>query len=278
MGDERSTSSARVVQTIAPAMAGIGLSIGLLLWLAQPSAAIVGGGFWPSRDVLEQLVLVGLPGRECSGTLIARDLALTAAHCTRAAGEYHVKRLDPNHRSFIDYPADQIERHPRFNVDEEKPNRSFDIALVHLREAVPEPFVSVFVASRTTIRTGDELAIAGFGISTLKEGKPQRSIRMAKLYVGGALWTPYGRPVQQYFSLYDPGADPTTGGVGTCGGDSGGPVFYITGVSYLLVGVIVAGRGATGTTKCGGESYAVAIAPHLAWLNETAHKLGSALP
>ena len=53
-----------------------------LVTLAHPALAMVGGGGAPSPVVANAVVtIVGSRGSSCTGTLIARDIILTAAHC-----------------------------------------------------------------------------------------------------------------------------------------------------------------------------------------------------
>ena len=205
----------------------------------SPALAIVGGRFPPYPSVRDQIVIVSSPGGRCSGTLIARDLVLTAAHCTRADGEYRVRHPNSNH-GYNFYPVDRSERHPRYNATAARPGHAFDIALLHLAEAFPEPFAPRLVLGRPIVRTGDELAIAGFGISSFRWGEPQQELRMARLIVNyGSSWPEIGqsrREVPSYFGrfilLHDPGAREGEGGISACNGDSGGPAFYVHGDSF----------------------------------------------
>jgi len=58
------------------------VAAGAALTLMQPSFAMVGGGSTPSPAVASAVVtIVGSHGNSCTGTLIARDVVLTAAHC-----------------------------------------------------------------------------------------------------------------------------------------------------------------------------------------------------
>ena len=82
------------------------------LMLCAPAAALTGNAppatGWPARPIV---MIVDTRGDLCSGTALARDLVLTAAHCVTAPVAYQV-------RIFQTAPSIKVRliaRHPTFN-------------------------------------------------------------------------------------------------------------------------------------------------------------------
>ena len=62
-----------------------------VLLFATPVHAIVGGAAPAAEDIGRSVVtIVGSRGNFCSGTLIAPDLVLSAAHCVRPGAIYKI--------------------------------------------------------------------------------------------------------------------------------------------------------------------------------------------
>ena len=59
--------------------------------LTRPAAAIVGDGGSPAENISRAVVtIIGSRGSFCTGSLIAQDLVLTAAHCVLPGADYKV--------------------------------------------------------------------------------------------------------------------------------------------------------------------------------------------
>src|SRR5262249_50142041 len=59
--------------------------------LCLPAAAMVGGATTAHDGVARSVVMVlGSRGNVCTGTALARDLVLTAAHCVTSAPEHRI--------------------------------------------------------------------------------------------------------------------------------------------------------------------------------------------
>src|SRR5687768_1160634 len=92
------------------------LTAALSLALAAPAHAIVGGGV-PSADGVGRNVvtIVGSRGNFCSGTMIAPNIALTAAHCVQGGATYKIVEYDAQRTPQLRDVA-QVATHPQFNL------------------------------------------------------------------------------------------------------------------------------------------------------------------
>src|SRR5882672_1718950 len=86
------------------------------LLLAVPAGAIVGGAE-PASEVLARhvVMVVGARGSACTGTAIARDLVLTAAHCLMSGARHTVVAADAARRPRMTR-VENFERHPEFDL------------------------------------------------------------------------------------------------------------------------------------------------------------------
>src|SRR3954454_5829496 len=90
------------------------LALGLTL-LTHPASAIVGGGSAPAENISRAIVtIIGSRGSFCSGSLIAQDLVLTAAHCVLPGAEYKVILPGETPPRLLDIR--RTASHPQFNV------------------------------------------------------------------------------------------------------------------------------------------------------------------
>ena len=100
--------------------------------VCTPAAAMVGGAA-PAGDFARAAVMiVGSRGNFCTGTLIARDLVLTAAHCVPPGADTSSCNLTRNsNRACATSP--RIERHPQFSQQAFDNHRATaDVALIKL--------------------------------------------------------------------------------------------------------------------------------------------------
>src|SRR5437879_932381 len=126
------------------------LALAALLAATAPAFAIKGGA--TSHDpigVRQSVVQIkGPSGTQCTGTVIARRLVLTAAHCFLAGrGEYKVRALNPKFR-FRFAMATQVAVHPDFDVRALGTGAALnDIALFRFDRDFPTWLVPVALAS-----------------------------------------------------------------------------------------------------------------------------------
>ena len=130
-----------------------------------PAFAVINGEVSRDPDGLRASVvrIESTQGEICSGTLIARDLVLTAAHCVMHQAGYSVVAVD---RAFRQRRINAIAAamHPDFvpgTTPEDQPG--IDLALIKLAEPLGADFQPLDPRGGA-INTGDAVDIAGFGV------------------------------------------------------------------------------------------------------------------
>src|SRR5262245_64187921 len=110
-----------------------------LLALSASAAAMVGGAREiPDAKAQPEVMFVGSRGNFCTGTAIARDLVLTAAHCVLAGADYKLVELGPDKTKPVLKDTAAIARHPQFNLKTMLAHRATaDVALIKLAAPLP---------------------------------------------------------------------------------------------------------------------------------------------
>ena len=242
-----------------------------LLMLCCPAAAMVGGA--PAADgVRHTIMIMGSRGTFCTGTAIARDLVLTAAHCVPPGASYKFVDIDAARQAQLRDVA-KITSHPQFSMSAFQGTRATpDLALLKLAQPLPANIVPApLVGSRGPITGGEAFVVMGYGVASPGDNKSGGALRRATLVATGQLGNLQTRLVA-----------PTTlgkrAGLGACVGDSGGPVFQESSGRLLLIGVISWTTAPNLDDGCGGTTGATPLELYRGWILDTAKKLGSPLP
>jgi secreted trypsin-like serine protease len=239
--------------------------------IAHPASAIVGGGGLPAENIARAVVtIIGSRGSFCTGSLIAQDLVLTAAHCVLPGADYKV--IIPNETPPRLLDVKRVASHPQFNVASILAHRaSADVALLQLAAPLPASKAPAPLgAPLIPIANGARLTVAGVGVTRRGDGKSGGTIRAADLSVTG-------KPGTLQIRLADPLTSNIRDGLGACTGDSGAPVFEMQGGRAVIVGLVSWSTGANNTDGCGGLTGVTPLTLYREWILRTARAWGAGL-
>ncbi len=239
--------------------------------LTHPACALVGGGGGPAENISRAVVtIIGSRGSFCTGSLIAQDLVLTAAHCVLPGADYKVIIPGETPPRLLDIR--RIASHPQFNVQAILAHRaSADVALLQLTAPLPPGKAPAPLGSPVIpIAVGARLTIAGVGVTRRGDGKSGGTIRAADLSVTG-------KPGTLQIRLADPLTNNTRDGLGACTGDSGAPAFEMQGGRAVITGVVSWSTGPNNTDGCGGLTGVTPLTLYREWILRTAKAWGAAL-
>jgi hypothetical protein len=243
-----------------------------LLLASLPAAAMVGGAPAAAPTIARHVVLiVGSRGTFCTGVAIARDLVLTAAHCTLPGAEYKLMEFDAAHQPVLKDVGD-IARHPQFDLKTLLAHRATaDVSLLRLVAPLATAFVPApLAAPAKPVAPGDGFMVAGYGVAVRGDGKSSGTLRAAALVATG-------HPGTLQIRLVDAATNDERAGLGACTGDSGAPVFWRDGERLAVAGVVSWSTGPKASDGCGGLTGVTPLARYRDWIIETAHRMGAAL-
>jgi len=236
--------------------------------MAQAALPIVGGTAetgWPAVGAMTATFPgYGYYGSYCSGTLIAPQWVLTAAHCIvstedlpldNATVQFYIGANANDASTGRLVTVDYRVAHPDY--DPADPEVNHDIGLAHL--ATPVADVTPLPIQTTTFQeswVGTDAFYVGFGINNPSQGTGGGVKRSAYIPIEGLAST-------VYYSQYD--------GQGVCFGDSGGPGLYQASGTWRVIGV----NSAVDSDDCNGYGIHTRVDWYAPWVAQT---MGAELP
>lgn len=184
----------------------------------------------------------------CTGSLIARDLVLTAAHCVAELRPPQLKSLkviagrtwlssDSGSSAFVASRIMPRNRNGRFKYQGTSFNPSWDIALLKLKRRLPaEPVKLAGGMEKAALAPGSVVKTTGWGVT-----KPMNRLGSNVLRVAGQVVLPDAVCRRDNGRSYQPKTMLCLGGpagnTSTCFGDSGGPLVSRVSTGWRLIGV-----------------------------------------
>lgn len=197
----------------------------------------------------------------CSGTIIEKNVVLTAAHCFAdgATGAVVIFGTDVE-KSQIYLPVDRVIVHPEFAPKAEGEGGWNDLTLVHfVGDAPTTSKIAPFLTDASSVKKGLTGIAAGFG-NTSKDGQSQDEGLLRKVTL--TLQDPTYEKTELLFPLGSKGGS-------TCHGDSGGPVYIQQKGAIVLLGVTSRGTGA----GCDNVSIFTNVSAHVDFINNSVKSL-----
>ncbi|MFZ9889794.1 MAG: S1 family peptidase [Myxococcota bacterium] len=200
----------------------------LLLSLLSLLPAVEGGDVDATLPAVARITSEDLLSYQiCTGTLIAPDVVLTAAHCVSPAGSMRVDITGEDATTTLrSFGVRTALAHPAYNPEgNDGDDHAFnDIGLLVLAEEVSADVAAPLPLHRATLAddiAGERVLSFGYGRTQTEESGTKRSV---ELFIGWLLDDSYSLAG---FDLNDVEAGAVTIKKGLCGGDSGGPDFVL---------------------------------------------------
>lgn len=234
----------------------------------QVSERIVGGYDAPSETLQRMGYVAVLFRREsgetywkngCSGSIISRNRVLTAAHCVtprKRTGSENDKIVDAfvwvgekakeNARIENARRVKWIHAHVKLNRDPSPTIADIAIATLHDDHILPENYPTMTLPlPDETFKNRIEVFAAGYGLQgpsrNSEIGVAKEVALMKRILNFCTKWSKNPEKQLERFSstplVCASAKEFQAGGQGICGGDSGGPLFFKQGDTYLQIGI-----------------------------------------
>lgn len=246
------------------------------------SFGIVGGEtLAPNNELSTSTVMVlSLKGKDdatiCTGTLIDKNLVLTAAHCTAPGGKVAIAFTN-SATCLVQAPKRTVRQvidqaiHPDYSYSAANlKDSSSDLAVLKFAGEAPAEYkVRALPSATFEVSANDTLVLSGYG-TTKEKGEDSGTLRFTSV------------PAQRLLKEFYFGLEKKTISVpgtwtveqnnqGVCSGDSGGPLYAHDGTQLTLIGITSMGVdhkavSADHVKVCHGVALFVDIRSQLDWI------------
>jgi V8-like Glu-specific endopeptidase len=235
----------------------------------------------------------------CTGTLIAPNFVVTAAHCISKNPQdlkivfssdidetINIREQDVLHELIL--PSVEFKIHPTWNPKNETQEiDTGDIALIKFKGNIPAGYrPATYLQDSNLLKIGQQVTIAGFGVNSvnLDEIDPKKYSKLDQAIENGDVICS-GRNKGNYGNCFELNRDGdgvlrfasapisfiheteirlNEKNAGTCNGDSGGPAFIQLNGSYFFFGVT-----SRGSEMCNDVGVYTNALHYKAWIDET---------
>lgn len=259
---------------------------------------IIGGTNVTSASPISHFV-VGIYDKKthfiCTGSLIRKNLVLTAAHCIESAASNLVIIFGLDFTAYDTNDLNQLrignatKVHPDYKKENPSDLDWNDLALIRFSGDLPEGYAPIsLLEDSSQLKQGSTVQMAGFGASgvefdeiTIKKDKKFKQ----ELEAGNIVC--YDKNSTQCYSIHFLGSDQLRAtqaeiegftekefrlneghGHGTCVGDSGGPLIYQSENKINLIGIT-----SRGSPFCDGPAIYTNALEYSEWLEQAAIEL-----
>jgi len=199
----------------------------------------------------------------CTGTLVAENVILTAAHClVGAVRGYAVFTADITKATEAEArPIILADVHPNYRHTA-RYNRA-DVALVKFKGDLPAGYKVAELGGAELVKDGAKVILAGYGASSMTEGQSDGSAVLRKTAV--LLTKSDISDFEMFFDQHE--------GSGACHGDSGGPAYVKKGKKLYLIGITSTSATLEGGATCLEGSLYEKVPVFADYITETVTKL-----
>jgi secreted trypsin-like serine protease len=246
------------------------LSLNSFAQIGAQSDFIIGGTVVTASDPIAAstvaLVMVD-PNQEvslCSGSILAEDLIITAAHCVANPQSivrivFGAKFTPTDLKNSVQ--ASAFEPHPDYNPDKTSEDQN-DVGVVSFQGGLPKGYEPAKLLTEASALTkGTEVELAGYGITQADTQKGTGVLRKAEVTVSNPS---YGKTEV----ILD-----QSRGEGACHGDSGGPAFVRLGNINYLWGVTSRGYPNSSGDDCAHEVVYTKIASQIGFIESAMRRM-----
>lgn len=229
---------------------------------------IVGGQTVSADDVIAATTVMVTDGNFiCTGSIIAQDIVVTAAHCTAAKAEdlrIVFARQMPDDLTTVTDTVHAIYgfvANPGWQGESSTGPDQHDIAIIRFKGDLPSGYsVAQLLPADEALTKGETVTLAGYGITNAETQDGAGLLRKVDVQIAKKL----GKTEE----VLD-----QTEGAGACHGDSGGPAFVTLNGQLLLWGVTNRGYPDNAPDDCVHESVYTRITAYTDFINQAAQQL-----